>query len=367
MRFWARTDSGLVAIPFAPTPFGFGGGPPAGAAPVPPAVEREVKSGRIGWLERHEARGESLDVLPAYARASILGRRGGLPGRPSGNVLYGRVLAPDPDRPARVVVTLNANRPGGAAAGLCTWFVTRAGAGGGCASYPEVFGRTLIPSTLSGGGSGAFMTVSGVASDDVARLEALLADGQHADVPFKDSAFIVDLPRANLPARLIAYDALGRVIDVSDPLRDFARGSGPARGRATSLLRASGPEGATAELFVGPSTDGGECMYVKHFVDSRHTGVSSYCSGPSWTGPAIQLSADFLPPRFISGRVRADVQKVRIRFADDSATTLTPTRGYTLWAAPTERLDETAGAVEAEGLRADGSVVARQSFKSPTR
>ncbi len=363
-RIWARTDSGLVAIRFAPTPFGFGGGQSAEKAPAPPPVEREVKSGRIGWLERREARGESLDVLPAGARGSILGRRGG-PGHPRRNVLYGRVLTPDPDRPVRVVVTLNANRPGGAAAGLCTWFVTRAGAGGGCSPYPQVFERTPIPSTLSGGGSGAFVTASGVASDEVARIEALLADGQHADVPLKDSAFIVDLPRANLPARLIAYDASGRVIYVSEPMRDFGSPSGPARGRATSLLRVSGPDGATEELLVGPSTTGGDCMYVKHFFDRQHAGVGISCDGPSWTGTALQLSADFLPPRFIGGRVRSDVQKVRIRFADGSATTLTPTRGYILWAVPKEHWGETAGAVEAEGLRADGSVVARESLEPP--
>jgi hypothetical protein len=131
------------------------------------------------------------------------------------------------------------------------------------------------------------------------------------------------------------------------------------------LLRVSGPDGARFELLVGPSTDGGECMYVKHFVDRQHTGVGTSCAAPTWTGPALQLSTQFQPPRFVSGRVRSDIQKVRIRFADGSATTLTPTRGYILWAAPEDRLDETTAVVGADGLGANGSVVARQSLRPP--
>src|SRR5205814_8088555 len=146
------------------------------------------------------------DVLPTDLRQPILGRRGGIPGGPKTTVLFGRVLTPDPDRPARVVLTLDAHRPGGPPAGLCTWFVTRGSSGGGCSPYPAVFRRTLIPSTLSGGGPGEFATASGAASDDVAGIEALLADGERAPVPLKDNAYMVDLPRANLPARLIAYD-----------------------------------------------------------------------------------------------------------------------------------------------------------------
>jgi hypothetical protein len=246
--------------------------------------------------------------------------------------------------------------------------VTRGGgAGGGCSPYPSVFERTPIPSGMMGGGSGAFVTVSGTASDDVARIEALLADGQRADVPLNDNAFLVDLPRANLPSRLIAYDSSDRVINVSEPWRDFGGHSGPARGRATSLLRVSGPGGATAELSVGPSTDGGECMFVKHFVDRHHTGVMAYCPPRRWSGPPLQLSSQLRPPRFVSGRVRTDVKKVRIRFADGSSITLRPIRGYVLWAASAKHLREARAAVGADGLRANGSVVGSQSFRPPKK
>ena len=108
-------------------------------------------------------------------------------------------------------------------------------------------------------------------------------------------------------------------------------------------------------------------MYVKHFFDRRHTGVGTSCAAPTWTGSALKLSSQGQPPRFVSGRVRSDVQKVRLRFADGSATTLAPTRGYILWAAPEEHLNETTGVVAAEGLGANGSVVARQSLRPPTK
>jgi hypothetical protein len=102
-----------------------------------------------------------------------------------------------------------------------------------------------------GGGSGAFVTIGGVASDDVARLEVLLSDRQTAAVPLVDNAFVVDVPRANLPARLVAYDDADRVIGVSDPWADFGAGSSPAKGRAVSLLRVTGPEGAKHVQFLG--------------------------------------------------------------------------------------------------------------------
>lgn len=368
-RIWARTSAGLVEIPFAQPLRGYGGGSPAKPAPPAPAIEREIKSGRISWLEQHEPRGDSIDVLPADLRGPVLGQRGGgIAGAPRTRVLYGRVLTPDPDRPARVVLTLNAHRPGGPPAVLSTWFVTRDSSGGGGSPYPAVFHRTLIPSTLSGGGASEFATASGAASDDVAKIEALLADGQRTEVPLKDNAFMVDLPRANLPARLIAYDTSGRVIDVTEPLGDFGGpGPGPARGRAKSLLRVTGANGANAELLVGPSSNGGECYYVKQFLDRFNRGVGANCTAPTWSGRALQLSWDYSPTHFISGRVRPDIRAVRIRFADGTATMLSPKRGYVLWAASKNHLATRTAATTVEGLRANGTVVARQSLALPRR
>ena len=356
-RVWARTDGRLVAVPFAPAPFGAGGIGASKPAPPAPTIERRVSAGRIGWLEAREARGEPLDVLPPRAHASILRPRNG-----ATNVLFGRVLTPDPDQPIRIALTLNAHTPGGSAAGLCIATVGRSGgAGGGCMPYPEIFEQGPISSELMANGSSGFVTISGVASDDVDRIEALLADGQRAEVALRDNTYVVDLPRANLPARLISYDAEGRVIGVSPPWSDFAPTTAPARGRATTLIRVSGPEGVTGSLAVGSSTDGGECVFVTEHVDKQHAGMGVNCNRPTWADGALEVSLGF-PPHFVEGRVRADVKTVRIRLADGSSTDVTPTRGYVLWATPAANLEPGRQPTEVIGLRADGSEVDRQSL-----
>jgi hypothetical protein len=63
--------------------------------------------------------------------------------------------------------------------------------------------------------------------------------------------------------------------------------------------------------------------------------------------------------------VSEDVKTVRIRFADGSSTTLTPTRGYVLWAAQAEHLEPEQAAVGAVGLDGDGVVVDEVSFRPP--
>jgi hypothetical protein len=229
-----------------------------------------------------------------------------------------------------------------------------------------VFERKSLSYSMSADGRNAFVTVKGMASDHVGRIEALLADGQRADVSLRDNAFIVDLPRANLPAVLVAFDDDDRVIDVSHQVADFGRpGPSPARGRAVSVLRVTGAGGATSELFVGPSTDGGECTFTKHYVDESHAGVGVQCHGPVWSGPLVQLGMGWSPPRFISGRVHDDVKAVRIRFGDGSATRLVPTRGYILWAVPEKYFEPARAPIAAEGLGANNAVIARQRLGPP--
>lgn len=351
---WARTGAGLVPVPFAPIPTGFGS--PAGPAPPPaPAIERQVTGGTIGWLDDREERGDPLDVLPEDYLTSV-SRHG------RGEVVFGRVLSPDPGQPLRIVVTLNAHPAGGPVDGLCTLVVTRARGAGGCAPYPGVFNRGPFTYGMSLGGPSAFATVHGVASDDVERLEAVLADRQIAEVPLADNVYAVDLPRANLPARLVAYDSEERVIAVSDPLADFSHGAAPARGKAELLWRVTGPDGSYAELSVGPSNQGGECQFLKQFVDERHTGSGEYCIGAQWTGPPVQLTDGWSPGRFVNGRVRDEVKTVRITFADAATVLVKPRRGYVLFAVPGDRLTEERRATGAEGLDASNRVIGRTSF-----
>lgn len=350
---WARTAGGLVTVPFAPSPFGFGGVSNSGRAPTV-HVDRNVSGGRIGWLDRHENRGQPLSTLPPRLRRTMLGGR-------LGRIIFGRVLTPDPSAPYRVSITLNAHRRGGPPAGLCTMLVGPSEGGGGCSPYPDLFKRSPISFGTSGDGPGEFVRIAGAVSDDVARLQVVLVNNQHLDVQLADNTFAAGISRPDLPARLVAYGSDGKVIAASEPIGDLmgAPGASPARGRAVELLHVTGPQGEHAELLVGPAIGGGECMYVKHFVSVHIAGAMEGCEGRTWRGPPLQLSAD---PNFLSRRVRSDVAMVRLHYAGGTSAHLRPTRGYVL-------LTITAGRklLSADGVARDGRVVGHMSFVPPRR
>jgi hypothetical protein len=351
---WARTATGLAAVPFSPSPFGgMGAGSAAGRAPTV-HVDRKVTGGSIGWLDRHENRGQPLSTLPPRLRSTLLGGR-------LGRIIFGRVLRPDLTAPYRVSVTLNAHRKGGPPAGLCTTLVGPSGGGGGCSSYPDLFKRSPISFGTSGDGPAEFVRVAGVVTDDVARLQVVLVNNQHLEVKLVDNAFTEGVSRADLPARLVAYDRDGKVIAASDPIGDLMAGPAatPARGRAAELLHVTGPNGEHAELFVGPAVGGGECMYVKHFVSIHIAGAMEGCQARKWSGPPLRLSAD---PNFLSGRVRSDVATVRLHYAGGGTTMLQPTRSYVLATLPAGRR-----VARADGLAKDGRVIAHVSFPPPPR
>jgi hypothetical protein len=356
----ARTASGLVPVPFSPSPFGFGGFSTPPAAPTV-HIDRKVSGGKVGWLERHESRGRPLSVLPKRTHLGLLGYR-------LSKIVFGRLVTPDPAVPLRMVLTLNGHHAGGPAAGLCTALVGPSGGGSGCAPYPDLFETSPVSVGMMGGGAGEFVLVDGVASDDVDHLRALLSDGQLSPVPLVDNAFLVSLSRSNLPARIVAYDGNDKVIGVSYPLDDFFGGrSGPARGRAVELLHATGPNGAHSELLVGKAMGGGECVYVRHFISKRAAGMGVSCQGRTWRGPPLQLSTGSTPPLFVSGRVRSDVVTVRLHYADGSTSTLRPTRGYVLQAMSAAHLKSGRELIAADGLARDGHIVGHQSFLPPTR
>lgn len=351
-RVWAKTSRGLLAVPFAPAALGMGGGADLPrAVPGPTRVERRVVNGTIGWLDRREPRGQPLSVIP--------GRDGALIRR---HAVFGRVVAPDPGRPARVAVTLSTSRRGGRATGLCSWILQRAGAIGGCAVRARIFEASPITYGLSLiGGSDQFATVSGLASDDVARIVAFLADGEQMRVQLSDNAYLIDIARSKLPARLVAYDRQGRVIGLTQPIVDMARGAAPARGKARPLLRAVSPSGTTAQLLVGPSTTGGRCMYVRWHRDRRAGGVMTICTEP--VNGSLALGSSGRPAEFVMGRIGVEVARIVLRFADGRTMSVVPRQGFVLVAIP--RVHRRAGRelVSAQALDASGRVIGRESFQ----
>jgi len=95
------------------------------------------------------------------------------------------------------------------------------------------------------------------------------------------------------------------------------------------------------------------------------------CSGATWEGPSLTLSAypsmypD--PPVFLVGRVRADVVKVELRFADGARTTIRPKSGFVLCAIAKTHLEEGSELVAVVGRDEQGKPIGSQRFKPPNR
>lgn len=357
-RIWAETRTGHVAVPFAPALFGIGiGSPSQEHASGPTRIERRVSGGTIGWLDRHEPRGQSLDVLHVHGGALV--RR---------HTVFGRVVAPDPSRPIRVAITLSTSRNGGKATGLCSWLVTRSGVTGGCSVRADLFATSPITAGLGQiGGSDEFATVSGLASDDVARIVAFLANGQKVLVPLADNAYLVGVARFKFPVRLVAYDKAGRVIGFTPPIDDGGGGAGPAPGKARSLLHAVSGSGATAELLVGPSTSLNRCMYVRWYRNKHASGVMVNCADLTSKSSPLQLSTDGSPTEFVMGRVRSDITTVELRFADGARLSVRPTQTFVLAAIAKAHLVAGHELVAAEALTASGKAVGHESFRPSKR
>jgi len=353
-HIWARTAKALVPVPFAPAPFGFGGGVTEQGEAIagPTKVERDVRNGTIGWLDRREPRGEPLDVLLSRAEPSIIRR----------HAVFGRVLAPDPSLPVRLAVTLSTSRHGGKATGLCSWLIRQGGSGGGCAVRADLFAENPITADTSlMSGSDEFETVSGLASDDVSEIEAFFASGPSIQVPLADNAFIVNVPRARLPFRLIAYDNDHRVIGILTPPDIAFGGPSPAPGRARPLLRAVSSNRANAELSAGKSTGGGRCIYVRYDTDSAN-GSMTDCREATKDGPALLLGTLGRPAQFVMGRVRSDVATVELRFADGTRATIDPTRGFVLYGVATAHLGNGHQLVEAVARDVSGRMIGFEPF-----
>ena len=165
----------------------------------PASPESVVRGGRIRWFEQREERGEQLDPR----------LRDALSPDPIGD--FARVIRPDP---ADFLAVLVAERPG-APDEICVGMVTRGGIGKSCVPPQRLFSRGPVAVGWTYMGVGRqFVIVSGIASDDVARLRLFLGTEEAWDVPLRNNVFVARVQRAKFPARLVAYDLAGRVIGV---------------------------------------------------------------------------------------------------------------------------------------------------------
>jgi hypothetical protein len=341
-------DGRSVGVPFAVSPHGAGSGyaglpaEPGG----PTVVERIVDGGEIAWVQSREPRGEALD--------EELKRRF----HNFADAEFGRVLTPDPDSSKRIAVTV------GDEARPALWYSLLAGgsaSGSRLSLDDEMFPQGPFTFGYSTTGAGdQYATFAGLASDDVARLEVFTASGHRQDVPLRDNAFLAEVALARFPAKMVAYDAQGRVIGIAETPDE--EGPFTVDGPPILTLKKSS-RGSTLELRAHRTLEGGECAYVRGTGDQ---GVnSSACTPEEWTRAPLRVGVHGNPPLFLYGRARADIVRVELRLRDRTVIAIEPgPRGYVLEPLPAD-VGTRSSVREIIGFDAEGRVVARERMPVP--
>jgi hypothetical protein len=165
-------------------------------ARISESATKQLPLGKIQWLLRHEPRGESL----ASAGISV----GSTTGSHWQPVRFARALSPAARSGWQLAVSLIGRR----GRNIClTIYDGRRKIAGGCA-----FGSLLRPFSSMTTTNGDQVAFAGLASDGVARLSLVLANGKRLPVALLDNAFLIVLPITDEPLRLAAYDRAGAPI-----------------------------------------------------------------------------------------------------------------------------------------------------------
>ena len=270
------------------------------------------------------------------------------------------MITPDPGSSKRIAITLSTIEigPRKGTRGLCYTIVTRGGSSGSCAGAPDELFRD-VPFTfgymLMGAGD-QYATFSGIASDDVARLEIYTATGNRIDVALRDNAFLAEVGLSRLPAKMVAYDTAGRVIGI----RQTPREQGPQTPVGQPILRLSASaEGSTLDLIVNRTKEGGQCWFGRGTGQARISMGS--CIGKDWRDAPLRIGLIPASPLFLYGRVRDDIKHITARYANGDTLDIEPGQyGYVLATIPPEQRAKGSRIVEFIGLDDQGHVVARE-------
>jgi hypothetical protein len=185
---------------------GYPAAPAVNAIPGPVAVERDLGSFRVGWLDRGEARGEAFEWR--------------LPDKGSDSTLpHMRSIQPSTASSLRVLVSRCAfGHPRKQDSTYCLTHVWP------LSPRPNGFtspGRNLnrfgavLPAIASAIPFDAQFPVHyGLVADGVESLELYLSNGAREEVPIVDNVFAVQVPSA-YPAKLVAYDQEHRVVAIN--------------------------------------------------------------------------------------------------------------------------------------------------------
>ena len=202
-------DGSTVALPLVVFP--------VGNRPIrgPRGIERKVRGGTIGWLERHEKRGAAipLDSQPERDIRRIF----------AATVLFAREIQPDPADTTKFILALvkakgkaplpppvNVPTPGRKM--ICLGYYTALGGSFNSCSYAsDVFARGPI-GRLETGDGGQFASLDGFVSDDVHALDLYLTDGTIQKLEITDNIYTTTLLQALFPIRIVARDRQGAII-----------------------------------------------------------------------------------------------------------------------------------------------------------
>lgn len=169
----------------------------------PTEVEAKLDHPQIGWLERHEPRGKSLEE--AGVTSNFVDR-----------FVFARVVRPDPLINVRMLVGLGGARGvpfGGGARGVCIGVLQTGSFGFGCKPPEHVFSRGPLTFGLGLiGGGNQFAQLDGAVADGVAKVAVFLSGGGQEEVPLRDNVFFAFVPRTHFPIRIVAYNSGGRVV-----------------------------------------------------------------------------------------------------------------------------------------------------------
>jgi hypothetical protein len=224
----ATSDEGdRRAVPFAKAVYaGDESTAKHGEAPGPDEVERQVEGGTIGWLLRREQRGQSIEEAGLAERELFRPA----PWQASLDARHARVIKPDPRALAQVVIGLvhvepaMPNPPPSMSHRelVCAFTIAPApsqGGGAGCMPIGRLFLGGPFNYAMASG-SDQYAWIDGLASDDVARMEAFLASGERIAIPLQDNVFRLEVARFRFPIRVVGYDSEGRVIGIRSEGRD---------------------------------------------------------------------------------------------------------------------------------------------------
>lgn len=73
-------------------------------------------------------------------------------------------------------------------------------------------------------GGGQFTLFTGLASDEVTRMDLFLATGERRPIPLRDNVWLIQVPRGKYPVRLVAFDSDDRVIAIETRRSDVTGG-----------------------------------------------------------------------------------------------------------------------------------------------